>query len=66
MYRGSADDVVGYIEWVDLFVSELDTWAARVRPLPNLPESISASLALARMREADAEPALVLAEYARR
>lgn len=63
VYRGSADEVVGYVEWLDLFGSDDPAWANRLRELPFLPESLSASIALARLREADAELALVLDEY---
>jgi putative hemolysin len=63
VYRGSVDDVMGYVKWTDLFDPGDETWAARVRSMPALPESLSASVALGRLREANAELALILDEY---
>jgi CBS domain containing-hemolysin-like protein len=63
VYRESADDVIGYIEWTDLFGSDVEPWGERVRSMPVLPESLSASVALGRLREANAELALILDEY---
>ncbi|HZU16542.1 MAG TPA: hemolysin family protein [Candidatus Dormibacteraeota bacterium] len=63
VYQRSPDDVIGYVEWNDLFVSDRPTWIDRVRPLPALPESLSASQALARLRQEEAHLGLVLDEY---
>jgi CBS domain containing-hemolysin-like protein len=63
VYRGSVDDVMGYVKWTDLFVTGEEPWADRVRSMPVLPESLSASVALGRLREANAELALILDEY---
>jgi CBS domain containing-hemolysin-like protein len=63
VYRGSIDDVMGYVKWTDLFEPGDEAWADRVRSMPVLPESLSASVALGRLREANAELALILDEY---
>lgn len=63
VFRESTDDVVGYVEWLDLFASDDPAWGDRIHELPMLPESVSASFALDRLRQADAELALVLDEY---
>jgi CBS domain containing-hemolysin-like protein len=63
VYRESVDDVIGYVAWNDLFGSDAEPWAARVRSMPVLPESFSASVALGRLREVGTELALVLDEY---
>lgn len=63
VYRASLDDVVGYVEWFDLFGSDDPAWTDRLRELPVLPESLSASVALARLRDEEAELALVLDEH---
>ena len=63
VYRDSPDDVIGYVEWVDLFDGGDDPWVARLRPIPIVPRSISASEALSTIRDAGAELALVLDEY---
>ena len=54
---------MGYVEWTDIYVSGEETGAERVRSLPVMPESLSASVALGRLREANAELALILDEY---
>ena len=63
VYRESLDQVTGYVEWFDLFSSGADDWAAAVRPIIAIPESISVSAALTRMRKTDVELALALDEY---
>ena len=63
VHHGSADNVTGYVEWLDLFGSDDPDWTDRVRDMPVLPASVSASLALGRLREAHAEIALIVDEY---
>jgi CBS domain containing-hemolysin-like protein len=63
VYRASVDDVVGYVKWSDLFVTDDPAWVDRVRSMPSLPETIAVSDGLARLREERAELALVLDEY---
>ncbi len=63
VYAESIDDIRGVIEWPDLFAEPADAWASRVRPLLALPETITASSALARLLDARMDVALVLDEY---
>ena len=63
VYRGSLDEVTGFVEWFDLFAQGVEDWAAAVRPMVAVPESVSVSAALTRMRQTGAELALVLDEY---
>jgi len=64
-YGDSADDVRGVVGWTDLFdpaVEAAPGWPARVRPIVAIPDSLSASRALERLRDADARIALVIDE----
>jgi len=64
-YGDSADDVRGVVGWTDLFDPAVETapgWPARVRPIVAIPDSLSASRALERLRDADARIALVIDE----
>src|SRR5215211_791591 len=63
VYGENPDQIMGYVEWPDLFDAESPDWLARVRELPVIPESLSASVALARLRDSRAELALVVDEY---
>src|SRR5215210_1686346 len=64
VFRGNQDEVVGYIEWPDLFGWDASpAWTDRVHEMPVIPESLSASAALSRLRDARAELALVVDEY---
>lgn len=63
VYRETIDDITGVVEWRDLYRSDDEAWAGRARPVPYVPETASASLALARMRTAGTEMAVVVDEY---
>jgi len=63
VYEDTRDNVVGYVKWVDLFAASDPGWATRLHPIVAVPESMSASVALARLRDANTELAVVLDEY---
>lgn len=63
VYASSIDDIRGVIEWPDLFTDSATAWVSRIKPLLALPETITASSALARLLDARADVALVLDEY---
>ncbi len=63
VYGDSIDDIRGVIEWPDLFAEPAGAWVSRVKPLIVLPETITASSALARLIDAGTDAALVLDEY---
>jgi CBS domain containing-hemolysin-like protein len=63
VYRESIDDITGYVEWFDLFGPEAVDWPSHAQALTAVPESVSVSAALVRMRDEQAEMALVLDEY---
>ncbi len=63
VYADSLDDIRGVIDWPDLFAEPASGWAARIRPLLVVPESLAASAALARLLDARTDVALVLDEY---
>ena len=63
VFRTNHDEVVGYVEWFDLLRTRDPDWAPLIRELTVIPESLRASAALARLRDARAELALVVDEY---
>lgn len=63
LYHETIDDITGVVEWRDLYRTDDEAWATRARPVPYVPETASASLALARMRAAGTEMAVVVDEY---
>ncbi|MHB8959291.1 MAG: hemolysin family protein [Candidatus Limnocylindrales bacterium] len=63
LYGGSIDNITGYVEWFDLFTPGVVDWPSLGHALTAVPESVSVSAALRRMRDERAEIALVLDEY---
>lgn len=61
---GSADDISSVIDWHSLFLAaDGSDWLALAKPVQLLPASVSATFALARLRLAGNEMAVVLDEY---
>lgn len=63
VYADSLDDIRGEIEWPDLFAEPASAWAARIKPILVLPETLTASAALTRLLDERTDVALVLDEY---
>jgi CBS domain containing-hemolysin-like protein len=63
VYHGSTDNIVGVLEWRGLFGSDAPDWPTRALPAFFLPETLPASMALAKMRADKAEMAIALDEH---
>jgi len=67
VYRGDVDDVVGVLHTRDLFVRALtgriDSIEPLLRPILQVPESVTADQLLARMREGHTHQAVLLDEF---
>ncbi len=63
VYHETIDDIVGVVEWRDLFGADDPDWRSRVREVLYLPQGVSASVALARLRATRSEMAILLDEY---
>jgi CBS domain containing-hemolysin-like protein len=67
VYRGDVDDVIGVLHTRDLFVRALtgsiDSIEPLLRPILQVPESVTADQLLARMREGHTHQAVLLDEF---
>lgn len=63
LYHVTSDDIRGVLEWRSLFGSDDPDWQNRAAPAFFLPETLPASMALAKMRAAGVEMAIALDEH---
>jgi CBS domain containing-hemolysin-like protein len=67
VYRGEVDDVIGVLHTRDLFVralaDDIHSLEPLLRPVLQVPESVTADQLLARMREAHTHQAILLDEF---